>query len=100
MTADEPAPTVAEMLRANEANWDARVPVHTRSDFYGLDVVTAPAGAGLAVDLLRETDLLPWPRFAAMERDPASGWRRLPATLPAVPLLLALRATPAPVQGA
>lgn len=37
MTADEPAPAVAEMLRANEANWDARAPVHARSDFYGLD---------------------------------------------------------------
>ncbi|GAA2658829.1 class I SAM-dependent methyltransferase [Streptomyces aculeolatus] len=65
------------------------------------DVVTALAGAGLAVDLLRETDLLPWPRFAAMERDPASGWWRLPATRPAVPLIFALRAAaaPGPVRG-
>lgn len=26
-----------QMLRANEANWDARVPVHVASAFYGLD---------------------------------------------------------------
>ncbi|WP_207892021.1 class I SAM-dependent methyltransferase [Streptacidiphilus pinicola] len=56
-------------------------------------VVTALVGAGLTVETLRETDLLPWPRFAAMERDPRSGWWRLPDDQPRLPLMFALRAT-------
>lgn len=56
------------------------------------DVVTAVVGAGLAVDLLRETDLLPWPRLERMVRDGASGWWRLPEPEPRVPHLFALRA--------
>ena len=56
------------------------------------DIVTALVGAGLRVETLKETDLLPWPRFAAMEHD-ASGWWRLPDTAPKVPLMFALRAT-------
>lgn len=35
-SAGTPARDLARMLRANEANWDARVPVHLRSRFYGL----------------------------------------------------------------
>ncbi|WP_414170311.1 class I SAM-dependent methyltransferase [Streptoverticillium reticulum] len=55
------------------------------------EVVGAATAAGLAVDVLRETDLLPWRRFAAME--PAGGgWWRLPDAAPRIPLLYALRA--------
>ncbi|SEL78412.1 class I SAM-dependent methyltransferase [Streptacidiphilus jiangxiensis] len=56
------------------------------------DVVDALVGAGLRLESLRETDLLPWPRFAAMTRD-ESGWWRLPGDRPRVPLMFALRAT-------
>ncbi|MFF4156443.1 class I SAM-dependent methyltransferase [Streptomyces sp. NPDC001678] len=55
------------------------------------EVVTAVTGAGLTVDLLRETDLLPWQRFASMERDEC-GWWRLPEGEPRIPLMFALRA--------
>lgn len=58
------------------------------------ETVSAVTGAGLAVDLLRETDLLPWKRFAAMEQAD-NGWWRLPADHPRIPLLFALRATKA-----
>lgn len=30
-------PGIEEMVRANQANWDARTPVHVASAFYGLD---------------------------------------------------------------
>src|SRR4051812_21946306 len=33
----QPPPALAEMVRANQANWDARTPVHVASAFYGLD---------------------------------------------------------------
>ena len=56
------------------------------------DVVNALVGAGLRVEAVRETDLLPWPRFAGMVRDD-SGWWRLPDDRPRVPLMFALRAT-------
>ncbi|MEU7168309.1 class I SAM-dependent methyltransferase [Streptomyces morookaense] len=57
------------------------------------EVVGAATAAGLTVDVLRETDLLPWRRFAAME--PAGdGWWRLPDAAPRIPLLYALRAVP------
>ncbi|MEU1628075.1 class I SAM-dependent methyltransferase [Streptomyces sp. NPDC020096] len=56
------------------------------------ETVNAVTGAGLRVDSLRETDLLPWQRFASMV--PAeNGWWRLPETEPRIPLLFALRAT-------
>ncbi|MER0244416.1 class I SAM-dependent methyltransferase [Streptomyces sp. HSW2009] len=55
------------------------------------DIVTALLGAGLTVDLLRETDLLPWPRFDGMERT-AQGWWRLTSEHPKIPLMFALRA--------
>lgn len=30
-------PTAEEMVLANQANWDARTPIHVASEFYGLD---------------------------------------------------------------
>ncbi|MEV6959871.1 class I SAM-dependent methyltransferase [Streptomyces sp. NPDC051207] len=39
MTSDE----LARMMRANQANWDARTPVHVASRFYGLDQDLDPA---------------------------------------------------------
>ncbi|MFB6438766.1 class I SAM-dependent methyltransferase [Streptomyces sp. NPDC056411] len=55
------------------------------------EVISAVVGAGLAVDLVRETELLPWKRFDAME--PAeNGWWRLPPSEPIIPMLYALRA--------
>ncbi|MBF6172245.1 class I SAM-dependent methyltransferase [Nocardia blacklockiae] len=56
-------------------------------------VVTALTRAGLTVTSLRETDLLPWPRWPHMLRDAESGWWRLPPSGPRIPLLYALRAT-------
>jgi SAM-dependent methyltransferase len=55
------------------------------------ETVTALIGAGLGVDVLRESDLLPWKRFDAMVPD-GTGWWRLPDTHPRIPLLFALRA--------
>ncbi|GAB7029956.1 class I SAM-dependent methyltransferase [Streptomyces platensis subsp. malvinus] len=55
------------------------------------EVITAVTGAGLTVQLVRETELLPWKRFDAMV--PAeNGWWRLPPSEPFIPLLYALRA--------
>lgn len=55
------------------------------------EVVSAVTGAGLTVQLVRETELLPWKRFDAMV--PAdNGWWRLPPSEPVIPLLFALRA--------
>ncbi|MGG7570510.1 class I SAM-dependent methyltransferase [Streptomyces sirii] len=55
------------------------------------EVVSAVVGAGLTVQLVRETELLPWKRFDAMV--PAeNGWWRLPPSEPIIPLLYALRA--------
>ncbi|HEV3357370.1 MAG TPA: methyltransferase [Pseudonocardiaceae bacterium] len=56
------------------------------------EVVTALAGAGLAITALRETNLLPWPRWSRMIRDEASGWWRLPEQDARIPLLYALAA--------
>jgi SAM-dependent methyltransferase len=55
------------------------------------DLVTAVAGAGLCVTTLRETDVVPWPRWPRMRRT-ERGWWRLPDDEPRVPLLYALRA--------
>ncbi|GAA1906301.1 class I SAM-dependent methyltransferase [Streptantibioticus ferralitis] len=56
------------------------------------ETVGAVTGAGLRLDLLRETGLLPWKRFGTMV--PAeNGWWRLPEPEPRIPLLFALRAT-------
>ncbi|MFI9272704.1 class I SAM-dependent methyltransferase [Kitasatospora sp. NPDC052896] len=54
------------------------------------DAVQAVVGAGLRVAGLRETDLLPWPRFPSMRRE-ENGWWRLPDDAPKVPLMFALR---------
>ncbi|MFE4664485.1 class I SAM-dependent methyltransferase [Streptomyces sp. NPDC056716] len=51
------------------------------------EVITALTTAGLSVRRLRESEELPWPRWARMERT-ASGWWRLPE--PRVPLLYGL----------
>ncbi|MEV3874957.1 class I SAM-dependent methyltransferase [Streptomyces sp. NPDC049906] len=59
------------------------------------EVVTAVLDAGLRVEVLREHDELPWPRWPGMVRTP-SGWWRLPEGAPRVPHLFALRAA-APV---
>jgi SAM-dependent methyltransferase len=57
------------------------------------EVITSLVEAGLAVTALRETDLLPWPRWPRMVRDEDSGWWRLPQGDPRIPLLYALTAT-------
>ncbi len=59
------------------------------------DIVTALLGAGLSIEVLRETELLPWPRFPGMV--PADGgWWRLPDHDPKIPLMFALRARATP----
>ena len=59
---------------------------------YGLgDLINAVVGAGLTVQSLRETELLPWPRWESMVQAD-NGWWRLPDTDPRVPLMYALRA--------
>jgi SAM-dependent methyltransferase len=55
------------------------------------EMITALIEAGLRIDRLRETELLPWPRWDRMIRDD-SGWWRLPPNDPRIPLLYALRA--------
>jgi SAM-dependent methyltransferase len=55
------------------------------------EVVTALLGAGLSVTGLRETELLPWPRWTNMVQT-EHGWWRLPGNAPRIPLLYALRA--------
>lgn len=54
------------------------------------EVVTALLGAGLSVTGLRETELLPWPRWPHMVRA-EHGWWRLPDDAPRIPLLYALQ---------
>jgi SAM-dependent methyltransferase len=56
------------------------------------EVVNALVGAGLRIDLVREEDTLPWPRWSSM-RPTGDGWFRLPPEAPRIPLLYALRAT-------
>ncbi|MFC9233057.1 class I SAM-dependent methyltransferase [Streptomyces decoyicus] len=58
------------------------------------EVISAVIGAGLTVQLVRETELLPWKRFDAMVPS-ENGWWRLPPSEPIVPLLYALRAVKA-----
>lgn len=55
------------------------------------ELVTALVGAGLRIELLRETEELPWPRWPSMVPTP-SGWFRLPDEAPRIPLLFALLA--------
>lgn len=55
------------------------------------EVVTALTGAGLVIELLREDEELPFPRWPEMVRTESGRWR-LPDAAPRVPLLFALRA--------
>ena len=55
------------------------------------DVVSSLVGAGLRVEVLRESATLPWPRWSGMTRE-ADGWFRLPDSMPRIPLLYALKA--------
>ncbi len=55
-------------------------------------VVTALVQAGLRVDLLREEDTLPWPRWPDMVSTD-DGWFRLPESAPRLPLLYAIKAS-------
>ncbi|MGW5120430.1 class I SAM-dependent methyltransferase [Streptomyces noursei] len=55
------------------------------------EVVTAVVGAGLTVQSVRETEVLPWPRFPSMVPD-TDGWWRLPDSEPIIPMLYALKA--------
>jgi SAM-dependent methyltransferase len=56
------------------------------------DVITALVNSGLTIARLRESELLPWPRWDRMVQDD-SGWWRLPPSDPRIPLLYGLRAT-------
>lgn len=56
------------------------------------DVVTTLVQAGLSIDRLTETELLPWPRWPHMVRTD-SGWWKLPDNEPRIPLLYGLRAS-------
>ncbi|WP_206055119.1 hypothetical protein [Nocardia sp. CS682] len=51
----------------------------------------------MTITRLRETELLPWPRFERMIRDADSGWWRLPPADARIPLLYAVAATKAGV---
>jgi SAM-dependent methyltransferase len=53
------------------------------------EVVTALVGAGITLQLLRETDELPWPRWPHMVPT-AGGFWRLPDSEPKIPLFYAL----------
>jgi SAM-dependent methyltransferase len=55
-------------------------------------VVSALVGAGLRIELLREADTLPWPRWPDMVRTD-DGWFRLPESAPRIPLLYAIKAS-------
>lgn len=59
---------------------------------HGLDdVINAITGAGLRVESLRESPLLPWRRWERMSPTP-DGWWQLPADEPRIPLFYALLA--------
>jgi SAM-dependent methyltransferase len=55
-------------------------------------LVTALTGAGLRITALHEHPLLAWEQWPGMERDEASGWWRLPAHRPRIPLTYSLTA--------
>ncbi|MET9274500.1 class I SAM-dependent methyltransferase [Kribbella sp. NPDC003557] len=55
------------------------------------EIVTTLAGAGFRITGLRESEVLPWPRWAAMRQTP-DGWWRLPDDAPRIPLFFALKA--------
>jgi SAM-dependent methyltransferase len=56
------------------------------------EVITAIAQAGLTIQSLTETRLLPWPRWAPMVRT-AGGWWVMPESEPRFPVLYGLKAT-------
>lgn len=58
------------------------------------ELVTTLSTAGFRIDSLRESEVLPWPRWSSMEQTPG-GWWRLPDDAPRIPLLFALKATKA-----
>lgn len=58
------------------------------------DVANALVGAGLRLTGLRESELLPWPRWPRMVRH--DGWWRLPDADPKIPLFYALAAEATP----
>ncbi|HSZ29726.1 MAG TPA: class I SAM-dependent methyltransferase [Pseudonocardiaceae bacterium] len=55
------------------------------------EVITTLVGAGLGIIGLRETELLPWPRWERMVQA-QNGWWHLPQADPRIPLLYGLRA--------
>jgi SAM-dependent methyltransferase len=55
-------------------------------------VINALVGAGLRIDLVRESETLPWPRWSTMVPTD-DGWFRLPDSAPRIPLLYALSAS-------
>ncbi|WP_407555598.1 class I SAM-dependent methyltransferase [Streptomyces sp. Pv4-95] len=55
------------------------------------EVISAVVGAGLTVQVVRETELLPWKRFSSMVPSD-NGWWRLPPSEPIIPMLYAVRA--------
>ncbi|WP_405068022.1 class I SAM-dependent methyltransferase [Kribbella sp. NBC_01510] len=48
------------------------------------EIVTSLVGEGLHVTTLRESEVLPWPRWPAMQQTP-EGWWRLPDDAPRIP---------------
>ncbi|HWD80191.1 MAG TPA: class I SAM-dependent methyltransferase [Kribbella sp.] len=56
------------------------------------EIVTTLASAGFQVTTLRESEVLPWPRWPHMQQTP-EGWWRLPDESPRIPLFFALKAT-------
>jgi SAM-dependent methyltransferase len=65
---------------------------HAYEWMHGLgEMITALIDAGLKIDRLRESELLPWPRWDRMIQDD-DGWWRLPLSEPRIPLLYGLRA--------
>ncbi|GAA1557907.1 class I SAM-dependent methyltransferase [Kribbella hippodromi] len=55
------------------------------------ELTTTLATAGLQITTLRESEVLPWPRWFTMQQTP-TGWWRLPDSAPRIPLLFALKA--------
>ncbi|TDU82426.1 methyltransferase family protein [Kribbella voronezhensis] len=56
------------------------------------EVVTTLVAAGFKITSLRESEVLPWPRWPSMQQT-TEGWYRLPSDAPRIPLLFALKAT-------
>ena len=56
------------------------------------EIVTTLATTGFHLTTLRESEVLPWPRWPSMQQTP-EGWWRLPDEAPRIPLLFALKAT-------